>query len=85
MKDPDGTAPPKETGIIQTQNALAKLKNQIKDLDKVGNPANLYYSLQRNIELFENQLESQLDNMKNMTIKGSLPLISSSVESRKKS
>lgn len=81
MEDPEGTAPPKETGIIQTQDALTNLKNQIRDLDKVGNPKNLYYSLQRNIELFENQLSSQLDNMN----KGSLPLISSSVESRKKS
>lgn len=50
--------------ILQAQEALSSLKRQISSLDKVTNASNLYYSLQRNIESFENQLEGQMKDIK---------------------
>ena len=53
----------KNNNMLQAQEALSNLKRQIGSLDSITNPANLYYSLQRNIESFENQLEGQMNDI----------------------
>ena len=50
-------------GILHTQQALDTQKKQITSQDQVNNVSNLYYSLQRNIEAFESQLETQMKRM----------------------
>jgi hypothetical protein len=47
--------------MMKTQQELTNLKNQIGNLDKVSDVQSYYYSLQRNIENFERQLEKQMD------------------------
>lgn len=47
--------------MMKTQQELTNLKMQIGNLDKVSDVKSYYYSLQRNIENFERQLEKQMD------------------------
>ena len=51
------------TNMMKTQHELFNLKKQIGNLDKVKDAQSYYYSLQRNIEVFEKQLERQMDNI----------------------
>ena len=53
----------KNNVMLQAQEQLSNLKRQIGSLDSITNAANLYYSLQRNIETFENQLEGQMNDV----------------------
>lgn len=54
------------TGIMQAQQELLSLKNQIIGLDKVNDVQSYYYSLQRNIENFERQLDKQIQGFPNL-------------------
>ena len=51
--------------MMKTQQELTNLKKQIGNLDKVNDVQSNYYSLQRNIENFERQLEKQMDGINN--------------------
>ena len=51
--------------MMKTQQELTNLKKQIGNLDKVSDVQSYYYSLQRNIENFERQLEKQMDGVGN--------------------
>ena len=49
--------------MMKTQTELVSLKKQIGNLDKVKDVQSYYYSLQRNIEVFEKQLENQMNKL----------------------
>ena len=53
--------------MMKTQQELTNLKKQIGNLDKVSDVQSYYYSLQRNIENFERQLEKQMDGINSST------------------